>query len=375
VPALTGEHAADLVVAAFAENEGGAAGAGDVEFCGQAGRGLAAKHDFASGKNVNESGVEVPIHGDRVGFFEVGFGRGETVEERSIVGDQQKAAGILVEAADAGGGWFAILPAIREQIVNGGAFCLAVGAGVAHGFVQHDEETLGSLQGLAVDGDGGGVGLLVNPGGGDALDGDAAFADPGGGLAAGAVAERGKNLVEAAHGGRGGQVFGWLGLDSKLSWRQEWDMKAGKRSGKNAGEPDREVFAAVEAVYAELEERLVKVARDCQLSTRCCRFQLTGEVPVLTLGEAWVAARGVRASGRKELKAHPDGACPLLGREGRCTIYGQRPFGCRTHFCRAAGGVVPRKLVADLIQRLEALDEKLGGDGSRGLPEAIAAVL
>jgi hypothetical protein len=37
--------------------------------------------------------------------------------------------------------------------------------------------------------------------------------------------------------------------------------------------------------------------------------------------------------------------------------------------------VVPRKLVADLIQRLEAVDEKLGGEGSRGLPEAIAAIL
>lgn len=96
---------------------------------------------------------------------------------------------------------------------------------------------------------------------------------------------------------------------------------------------------------------------------------------MLTLGEALVAARGVRASGRRDLKPHPEGACPLLGREGRCTIYEHRPFGCRTHFCRAAGGVVPRKLVVDLIQRLEAVDEKLGGEGSRGLPEAIAAIL
>lgn len=157
--------------------------------------------------------------------------------------------------------------------------------------------------------------------------------------------------------------------------REEWGMKTGKRSGKKRGEVDREVIEEVKAVYSELEVRLQKVVRDCQVVTRCCRFQLTGEVPVLTLGEAIVAARGVRASGRRELKPHAEGACPLLGREGRCTIYSDRPFGCRTHFCRAAGGVVPRKLVGDLIQRLEALDEKLGGDGSRGLPEAIAAVL
>ncbi len=131
----------------------------------------------------------------------------------------------------------------------------------------------------------------------------------------------------------------------------------------------------VEAVYADLERRLAGLARDCRMSTRCCRFQLTGEIPLLTRGEALLAARGVRASGRKTLKPRPDGACPLLGADGRCLIYAQRPFGCRTHFCGAAGGVTPRRLVADLIQRLEALDEKLGGDGSRPLPEAVAAVL
>lgn len=166
-----------------------------------------------------------------------------------------------------------------------------------------------------------------------------------------------------------------MGIELEEVMRKEWGMKSDKRSGKRHGEVDREVFGEVEAVYEELEMRLRTVVRDCRVVTRCCRFQLTGEVPVLTLGEAMVAARGVRASGRKELKPHAEGACPLLGREGRCTIYADRPFGCRTHFCRAAGGVVPRKLVADLIQRLEALDEKLGGDGSRGLPDAIAAIL
>lgn len=96
---------------------------------------------------------------------------------------------------------------------------------------------------------------------------------------------------------------------------------------------------------------------------------------MLTLGEAMLAAQGVRASGRKALKPHPDGACPLLGHNGRCMIYAHRPFGCRTHFCQAAGGMYPRRHVADLIQRLEALDEKLGGDGSRELEPAIADAL
>jgi len=129
----------------------------------------------------------------------------------------------------------------------------------------------------------------------------------------------------------------------------------------------------IQAIYAEIERR--PLPRDCQLRTGCCHFRQTGKTPLLTRGEALYLAVGVRASGRKTLKPHPDGACPLLGRDGKCTVYAHRPFGCRTHFCEAAGGMYPRKHVADLIQRLEALDEKLGGDGSRPLEGAVSAVL
>lgn len=96
---------------------------------------------------------------------------------------------------------------------------------------------------------------------------------------------------------------------------------------------------------------------------------------MLTKGEALFAAVGVKASGRKKLPPREDGACPLLGKNGRCMIYQHRPFGCRTHFCQAAGGAYGRKEVGDLIQRLEALDEKLQGDGARPIQGAISAVL
>ena len=162
-------------------------------------------------------------------------------------------------------------------------------------------------------------------------------------------------------------------IDQNMRGRQITKAKAGKDQRRR--EPSRADLTEVMAIYTELEGRLAGLERNCQRTTRCCQFRLTGEVPVLTLGEAWVAARGVRASGRREMHPHPEGACPLLRKDGQCSIYEHRPFGCRTHFCRDAGGVTPRRLVADLIQRLEALDEKLGGDGSRDLPEAIAAVL
>lgn len=139
----------------------------------------------------------------------------------------------------------------------------------------------------------------------------------------------------------------------------------------NANRPDER--EEIRSIYADLAARALP--RDCEVRTHCCHFRLSGHTPMLTMGEAIYAARGVRASGRTKLKPHPDGACPLLGTDGRCTIYKHRPFGCRTHFCQAAGGMYPRKHVADLIQRLEGLDEKLGGNGGRPLVSILPEVL
>ena len=97
---------------------------------------------------------------------------------------------------------------------------------------------------------------------------------------------------------------------------------------------------------------------------------------MLTKGEALVAAKAVRAAGRKELPERTDGACPLLHPfTGRCMIYQGRPFGCRTHFCEGAGGPYERREVIDLIRRLEEVDERLGGDGPREITAAIAGAL
>jgi hypothetical protein len=146
-------------------------------------------------------------------------------------------------------------------------------------------------------------------------------------------------------------------------------MKKQKRSAAA-----REALAEVRAVYRELESRPVE--RACTRRTECCQFKLTGRTPYLTKGEAMLAADAFRASGRKELAEQPDGACPMLQPEtGRCLIYEARPFGCRTHFCAAAGGPYARADVLDLIRRLEHVDAALGGDGVRILDRAVAAEL
>jgi len=61
----------------------------------------------------------------------------------------------------------------------------------------------------------------------------------------------------------------------------------------------------------------------------------------------------------------------MLRENGACVIYADRPFGCRTHFCAAAGGPYARAEVLDLIRRLEAVDAQLGGDGPRALAAAV----
>lgn len=135
-----------------------------------------------------------------------------------------------------------------------------------------------------------------------------------------------------------------------------------------------EILAEVRAVYQDLAKRPVQ--RNCIARTECCQFQLTGLTPHLTKGEALLAAKALRATGRRELPESDDGVCPMLKREtGRCLIYADRPFGCRTHFCDAAGGPYARKEMLDLIRRLEDLDVQLKGDGPRKIIPAVAGAL
>ncbi|MEI6280109.1 MAG: YkgJ family cysteine cluster protein [Verrucomicrobiae bacterium] len=140
---------------------------------------------------------------------------------------------------------------------------------------------------------------------------------------------------------------------------------------RDAAEENRAI-AAVREIYAELHP----AERACTLRKECCRFRITGKIPHLTKGEALVAARAFQATGRKFLPERADGACPLLHPEtSRCLIYDSRPFGCRTHFCAAAGGPCARRDVVGLIRRLESIGQSLGGREARPLAAALVDCL
>jgi Fe-S-cluster containining protein len=158
----------------------------------------------------------------------------------------------------------------------------------------------------------------------------------------------------------------WCRIEGKLRMVRP-SPRAGASSPAEALR--REALAEVRAVYQELA--CLPIERACTRQTECCHFKLTGRTPQLTKGEAVLAARALRASGRKAMPERGDGACPLLRENGGCLIYQDRPFGCRTHFCAAAGGPYARTEVVDLIRRLEAVDAQLGGSGPRALPAAV----
>lgn len=139
-------------------------------------------------------------------------------------------------------------------------------------------------------------------------------------------------------------------------------------------EQHRAACAKVGAIYKELASRPLE--RNCVNRSECCHFRLTGRTPNLTWPEALFAAQGVRALGKKQLAPKPGGSCPLLDdRTGKCTVYEHRPFGCRTHFCKSAGGPYARGEVRDLIHQLEDLGQALGKTEAMNLPVAIAQAL
>jgi uncharacterized protein len=131
-----------------------------------------------------------------------------------------------------------------------------------------------------------------------------------------------------------------------------------------------EAVRMVREIYSEWARRPLE--RNCTGISECCRFRLTGRTPYLTRGEALVAALAWKTAGRRDVVIPADGSCPFLHPQtARCRIYDGRPFGCRTHFCAAAGGPALRNDVRDLIRRLEEIDRRLGGNGAVNLPTAV----
>ena len=204
--ALTGEHTANLMVATLREGEFGLTGGDEAERGGSAGRGFVGEDQRAGGKECGHlggaGGRDVGGESGAVEFGDFVLRGSEAVDEGALIGEENQAGSVLIKAADARDDGIAALPTRREEAVDIGPFAEFVGADEAEGFVEQEQEAVGVVERLAPDADIGGVGFLAGAVGGLAAHGDGPGVDPIAGFAAGAVAEIGKELVEAAHGSR-----------------------------------------------------------------------------------------------------------------------------------------------------------------------------
>lgn len=106
-------------------------------------------------------------------------------------------------------------------------------------------------------------------------------------------------------------------------------------------------------------------AHGCPGTAECCQLAVTRRPPWLWPSE-WKLLEARLARDRRPLPPpRADGACPFLDAAGtRCTVYEDRPLGCRTFFCARITG--PAKLPADetnaLLDRLRALNVSTDDD-------------
>jgi len=127
---------------------------------------------------------------------------------------------------------------------------------------------------------------------------------------------------------------------------------------------DRRLTAApadLAALYRDLDALFASAS--CPRSTRCCRFRETGRTPYVTPLELRRVLKAIDRRGGRLPRGGNGEDCPLLLADGACSIYPDRPFGCRTHFCGEA--MLPqgqrRKEVEALAKQLRSLCERDGG--------------
>jgi Fe-S-cluster containining protein len=137
--------------------------------------------------------------------------------------------------------------------------------------------------------------------------------------------------------------------------------------------------AELRRLYAEVDVLVSGCECACSRAARpedalCCQFGLTGREPYPTPIELCEVDFALRAGGGgRAMLRQGDGrralplavehrTCPLLSREGRCTIYESRPFGCRTYFC--AGHEPPRRA----REAIQAIGRRVSDLAARAFP-------
>jgi uncharacterized protein len=142
-----------------------------------------------------------------------------------------------------------------------------------------------------------------------------------------------------------------------------------------ASSPDERASRAArletQAVFRHADEAYRRFS--CPASAECCQLAARKRQPWLWLSEWRVLEARLRRD-QRTIVPRADGACPLLSDTGRCTVYEDRPFGCRTFFCERVKGPAqqPTAQVNAMLMRLERVSRALDSEAE---PKPILAWL
>jgi uncharacterized protein len=144
------------------------------------------------------------------------------------------------------------------------------------------------------------------------------------------------------------------------------------------------------ALYAEADALAEGFACACTpgaagqaADPQCCHFAVAGHEPYPTPVELEEIRHAMRAGSvaprdHRKLPLANLRPCPLLADDGRCRIYGSRPFGCRTFFCQraqrvAARSKLPRQAINAIGRRIADLSVRFAPRDPR--PRALVRAL
>jgi hypothetical protein len=133
---------------------------------------------------------------------------------------------------------------------------------------------------------------------------------------------------------------------------------------------ERQAIADLRALYERVDR--AHQGFSCPQSGDCCQLRTTGREPYLWRIEWLLLARRIGEQGGRPPKEREDGGCRFLDATGRrCTVYADRPFGCRTYGCERALGMTRglREDVRHFTRELTGLAEQF--DPQDGGPRAL----
>ena len=138
---------------------------------------------------------------------------------------------------------------------------------------------------------------------------------------------------------------------------------------------ERAAMLETHAIYRHADAAYAPFS--CPASGECCQLAQTGREPHLWEPE-WLVLREQLLRESRPLPAlRTDGACPFLDVAGkRCSVYANRPLGCRTYFCARVRGPSrePVERMGELLTRLAKVAQELDPDaaGPRPLTEWVS---